>query len=69
MRKLTVETLKMQVDVCRLRCECISGDFATASSFAQRAILARRWDECLKTGYAAQLILDLMARQERESRE
>jgi hypothetical protein len=63
---MTIQTLKMQVDVCRLQCECLSGDFETAPTFAERAILARRWDHFLKTGYAAQMMLDLMARQDRE---
>jgi hypothetical protein len=64
---MTSQTLKMQVDVCRLQCECLSGDFETAPTFSDRARLAHRWDDFLKTGYTAQLMLDLLARQERES--
>jgi len=66
-RKMTIETLRMQVDVCRLQCECLSSDFQTTTTFAERAKLALRLDYFLKTGYAAQLMLDLMARQDRES--
>jgi hypothetical protein len=66
-REMMIQTLKVQVDVCRLQCECLGGDFQMAPTFAERARLARRWDHFLKTGYAAQFMLDLMARPQRES--
>lgn len=64
-RRMMIETLKAQVDVCRLRCQCLSADFQTAPTFEQRAIIAHGWDDTLKTGYIAQLMLDLFARQDR----
>jgi hypothetical protein len=64
-RKLMIQTLKAQVDVCRLRCECLSTNFQTAPTFEQREILAQHWDDSLKTGYIAQLMLGLIARQDR----
>lgn len=66
-RNMTIQTLKMQVDVCRLQCECLSSDFEIAPTFAERTRLAHRWDDFVKKGYAAQLMLDLIARQDRES--
>lgn len=64
-RKRMIQTLEAQVDVCRLRCECLSAHLQMATTFEQRAVLAHGWDDTLKTGYIAQLMLDLMARQAR----
>jgi hypothetical protein len=61
-RKMTIQALKMQVDVCRLQCACLSSDFETAPTFERRSALAHRWDEFHKTGYAAQFLLDLLLR-------
>jgi hypothetical protein len=66
-RKTMIQAMKAQVDVCRLQCQNLSADFETARTFEERSRLARRWDQFLKTGYAAQLMLALLERQERES--
>jgi hypothetical protein len=68
-RKIKLQALKAQVDVCRLQCECLVGDFETAPTYAARAKLADRRDHFLNTGYAAQFMVDLMVRQDEESAE
>jgi hypothetical protein len=61
-RKMTIQTLKMQVDVCPLQRECLSSDFAAAPTFVEREILAHRWDKVLKEKDAFQFMLDLLER-------
>lgn len=61
-RKITIQALRVQVDVCRLQCDRLSSNFEAAPTFERRSALAHRWDESLKTGYAAQLLLDLLSR-------
>ena len=64
LRKMKIQVLQAQVDVCRLQCATLSAAFEVAPTFEERSILAHRWDHYLKTGYAAQLLLDLLKRQD-----
>jgi hypothetical protein len=65
-RRMMLQALKVQVDVCRLRCECLSSDLVTAPTPAERAEIAHRWDQFLRIGYTAQIMLDLLAGQDRD---
>jgi hypothetical protein len=63
-RKMTIQALEAQVDVCRLQCARLSSGFETAPTFERRSALSHRWDEFLKIGDAAQFMLDLLSRED-----
>lgn len=65
-RKLKIQVLNGQVQLCRLRCAHLETSLANARNAERKEAIARRWDETMKLGHTAQLMLTLLERQVKE---
>lgn len=67
-RKLKIQVLDGQVQLCRLRCAHLEISLANAGSAARKEAIARRRDETLKLGHTAQLMLTGLEEQVKRGR-
>jgi len=67
-RKLRIRSLKAQIEVSRLRSESFAGDFEKATSNEQKSEIARKWDRTIKAKHAAQVLLEMLERQQKDER-
>jgi hypothetical protein len=67
-RKLRIGPLKAQIEVCRLRIESFARDFEKATSNVQKSEIAREWDREMKAKHAAQVLLEMLERQQKDER-
>jgi hypothetical protein len=66
-RALKITTLKAQIEVFRLQGEAFAREFEKATTLKQRAEIAHELDKAMKAKYAAEYLLELEERQERDS--
>lgn len=67
-RKLKIQVLNGQVQLCRLRCAHLETSLAQARNAERKEAIARRWDETMKLGHSAQLMLAALERQAKDGR-
>jgi hypothetical protein len=68
-RKLRIQTLKTQLEVCQLVCVCIARELQAAYVMPeQKAVLAHRWDKALKESRNLQLAIDMLEGHETDAR-
>ncbi len=68
--KLGVRTLKAQLAQHQYLCATLANEFEVPTLTAgQRAALAHRWDQTLRESHVLQLMIELIARQEKEERD
>jgi hypothetical protein len=68
LRKLRMMSLKAQIEVSRRQGEAFAGDFEKAESVEQKSEIARKWDRAIKAKHAAQVLLEMLERQQKEER-
>ena len=68
-RKLRIQFLRAELELRRLQCEGISRKFEGCPlNFEQRDGLFKRWEDSLKESHLLQAMLDMLEREEKESR-
>jgi hypothetical protein len=59
-------SLKAQIEVSRRQGEAFAGEFEKASSIEQKSEIARKWDRAIKAKHAAQVLLEMLEKQQKE---
>jgi hypothetical protein len=68
-RNLRIDTLKTQLEVCRLVCASLAKEIQVPYlTPEEKAALAHRWDKALKESRNLQFAIDTLQGQETESR-
>jgi hypothetical protein len=67
--RFRIRSLKTQIDEARQRCNALAIEFDAAKTSAEKTEIARHYDKALKEAHALQLVLEMIERQQRESRE
>lgn len=67
-RKLKIQVLHGQVQLCHLRCAHLETSLTNAGNTERKEAIARRRDETIKLGQAAQLMLARLEQQVNENR-
>ena len=63
--RLKITSLQAQVEASRLHSQSLAIKFDTATTSAERAKIARQYDEALKKAHTMQLLLELLEREQR----
>jgi hypothetical protein len=61
-------SLKAQIEAARRQGESFAGDFEKAASDEQKSEIARKWDQTIKAKHAAQVLLEVLERQQKQER-
>jgi hypothetical protein len=67
-RNLRIRSLKAQIEDSQRQSESFAGDFEKAVSIEKKSEIARKWDQAMKAKHAAQVLLEMLQRQQKDER-
>jgi len=68
-RKLRIQFLKAELEIHRLSCESLARKFERRPlTYEQRTDLFRRWEDTLKESHLLQAMLDMLEREDKDTR-